>query len=159
MCNYRHPGPRRAWEVGSEPAFLIPLRPLRSGRSGRSRREFQKRRFCCYVRYFSACEVPKSGLPPNRTPTWTPWGPRRSKWIPKVLQDGQWESTGWSNGDPKPPNRNQKVTKVAPKASLGDPSGGPRWPKGAPRAQLYVQTPDQPPERPLCYEQACRCGE
>ena len=26
MCNYRHPGPRRVWEVGSEPQFLTPLR-------------------------------------------------------------------------------------------------------------------------------------
>ena len=30
MCNYRHPGPRRAWKVGSEPPFLTPLPWLRS---------------------------------------------------------------------------------------------------------------------------------
>ena len=26
MCNYRHPGPRRVWEVGSEAPFLTPFR-------------------------------------------------------------------------------------------------------------------------------------
>ena len=29
LCNYCHPGPRRVWEVGSEPQFLTPLRRLR----------------------------------------------------------------------------------------------------------------------------------
>ena len=29
MCNYRHPGPRPVWQVGSEPQFLIPLPPPR----------------------------------------------------------------------------------------------------------------------------------
>ena len=29
MCNYRHPDPRRVWEVGSEPQSLPPFRRLR----------------------------------------------------------------------------------------------------------------------------------
>ena len=28
MCNYRHPDPRRVWEVGSEPQSLTPFPPL-----------------------------------------------------------------------------------------------------------------------------------
>ena len=55
---------------------------VRSGLSRLSRCEFQKRRSCCYLQYFSTREVPKSGLAPNGTPTWTPWGQRRSKWTP-----------------------------------------------------------------------------
>ena len=29
MCNYRHPGPRRVWEVGPEPQSLTPFPSLR----------------------------------------------------------------------------------------------------------------------------------
>ena len=52
MCNYRHPGPRRAWEVGSEPQSLTPFPP-----SGGSRDEFQKRPKCYYTRHLRAREV------------------------------------------------------------------------------------------------------
>ena len=30
MCNFRHPGPRRVWDRGSEPRVLPPLPPLQS---------------------------------------------------------------------------------------------------------------------------------
>ena len=37
MCNYRHPDPRRVWEVGSEPQSLTPSRPLPQLRRPRRR--------------------------------------------------------------------------------------------------------------------------
>ena len=49
MCNYRHPDPRRVWEVGSEPQSLTPFRSPRN--------EFQKRPKCYYTRHFRAREV------------------------------------------------------------------------------------------------------
>ena len=49
MCNYRHPGLRRVWEVGSEPQSLPPLPSLPW-----PPREFQKRPSCCYTRHFRA---------------------------------------------------------------------------------------------------------
>ena len=52
MCNYRHPGPRRVWEVGPDPQFLTPLHRLRW-----PRRRIPKRPSCCYTRHFRAREV------------------------------------------------------------------------------------------------------
>ena len=52
MCNYRHPDPRRVWEVGSEPQSLPPFRSPR-GRND----EFQKRPKCYYTRHLRAREV------------------------------------------------------------------------------------------------------
>ena len=52
MCNYRHPDPRRVWEVGSEPQSLTPFR-----RPGGRGDEFQKRPKCYYTRHFRAREV------------------------------------------------------------------------------------------------------
>ena len=52
MCNYRHPDPRRVWEVGSEPQSLTPFQSPRG-----SGDEFQKRPKCYYTRHFRAREV------------------------------------------------------------------------------------------------------
>ena len=44
--------------------------------------ENTKMQICCYLQYFGAREVPKSGVALAGTPTWTPWDPKRSKWNP-----------------------------------------------------------------------------
>ena len=52
MCNYRHPGPRRVWEVGSEPPFLTPFRfPRWLGL------RVPERPSCCCRHHFRAREV------------------------------------------------------------------------------------------------------
>ena len=49
------------------------------------------------------------------------------------------------------PNGSQGEPKGIPKGAKGSPKSGQRRPKAAQKAQLYKQTPDQPPKRPLCY--------
>ena len=49
-------------------------------------------RFRCVLQCLRVRVVPKSGLTPNGTPTWTLWGQRRSKWTPQVSQAGQRET-------------------------------------------------------------------
>ena len=53
MCNYRHPDPRRVWEVGPDPQSFLPFRPPGSVPGD----GFQKRPSCCYTRHFRAREV------------------------------------------------------------------------------------------------------
>ena len=75
MCNYRHPGPRRVWEVGSEPRSLPPFPSPRRPR-GRVD-EFQKRPSCCYTRHFRAREVRGPFRAMRRLRSWS--GSRRSR--------------------------------------------------------------------------------
>jgi len=102
-----------------------------------------------FAAIYGTSALPRS---PNRAchPMGRPHGPPGAQGAP----NGSQRSPRMANGSPQAgqrgPKAPQRVTKGAPKASQGDPSGGPRWPKGAPRAQLYEQTPDQPPKRPLC---------
>ena len=72
MCNYRHPGPWRVWEVGPEPQFLTPFRSPR-GRVD----EFPKRPSCCYTRHFRAREVRGPFRAMRRLRSWS--GSRRSR--------------------------------------------------------------------------------
>ena len=65
MCNYRDPGLRRVWEVGSEQQFLTPLRS-----PGGRRDEFPKRPRCCYTRHFRAREVRESFRAMRRLRSW-----------------------------------------------------------------------------------------
>ena len=126
---YRHPGPRRAWKVGSEPAFLTSLRSLRS--------RDQKRRCCCYLRYFSVREVPKWGLPPNGTPH----GPPGAQGAP----NGPQRCPKTANGSPKAGQRGPKSTQREPKGDQSRPKsvpmGSQRWPKtakGSPGGPNYI---------------------
>ena len=72
MRNYRHPDPRRVWEVGSEAPFLTPLTSL-----PRPRDEFQKRPKCYYMRDFRAREVRGPFRTMRRLRSWQ--GSRRSR--------------------------------------------------------------------------------
>ena len=72
MCNYRHPDPRRVWEVGSEPQSLTPFRSPR-GSGG----VFPKCRSCCYTRHFRAREVRGPFRAMRRLRSWS--GSRRSR--------------------------------------------------------------------------------
>ena len=56
------------------------------------------------------------------------------------------------------PNDDQGQAKAAqgepegiPKGAKGNPKSGQRQPQAVQKAQLYKQTPDQPPKRPLCF--------
>ena len=72
MCNYRHPGPRRVWEVGPKPQSMPPLpSPHVPGD------EFQKRPRCCYTRDFRAREVRGPCRAMRRLRSWS--GSRRSR--------------------------------------------------------------------------------
>ena len=53
--NYRHPGPRRVWEGGSEPPFLHHFRLC--GHSGHSRHEFPEAIFCAQAWYLSKIDL------------------------------------------------------------------------------------------------------
>ena len=48
-------------------------------------------------------------------------------------------------GAPRRPKGPQRTAKGSPRAPQREPKGG----QGGP--ELYIQTPDQPPKRPLCY--------
>ena len=84
-------------------------------------------------------------------PHMDPLGPKALQMHPKGVPRRPTGVQRPVKGDPKAPKGNQRETKVAPKASQCDPEvaqDGQREPR---RAQLYKQTPDQPPKRPLCY--------
>ena len=119
MCNYHHPGPRRAWEVGSEAAFLHHFR-----RSGRLPSRIPQTQFFVTGAVLQHSRGPQIGLG-------TQWDSHMDSLGPKALQM-----------DPKDVPRR-------PKGLQRPVKGGPKHPKGS--QILYIQTPDQPPKRPLCY--------
>ena len=87
-----------------------------------------------------------------------PGSPRMAKGAPR---EGQRHPVGthmMTKRRPRPPKRSQRKVTDTPKGSQRAsrmsrrrPKSGQRRPKEAQRAQLYIQTPDQPPKRPLCY--------
>ena len=99
--------------------------------------KFQKRRCCCYLRYFSTREVPKSGLPPNGTPH----GPPGAQGAPNGPQ--RYPKT--ANGSPKAGQRGPESTQREPKGDQSRPKsvpmGSQRWPKtakGSPGGPNYI---------------------
>ena len=130
MCNYRHPGPRRVWEVGSEPQFLTPLRwlpvaPVAPGGSRGSGGVFQKAHFCCYLQYLSVRELPANHMKPKSTPK----EPRRSQGHPKEPK-----------GIPKGPHGSQMTPQTKPKGLPEEPKGGSAIPKEVKYTQKHLDT-------------------
>ena len=80
MCNYRHPGPRRAWEVGSEPPFLHHF-----DRSGRSRRSGRDSKSVDFAVIYNDLALARS---PNRAwhPMGLPHGPPGAQGVPNGPQ-------------------------------------------------------------------------
>ena len=131
MCNYRHPGPRRAWEVGSEPPFLHHFDHFRH--CVRSGSEFPEAMFCAQARYLSNIDLenglqiePEAHREPKGGSTATTWHPNDGRGVGQRLPKG-------------------------PERAKGSPKSIQKRPKRAQQAQLYKQTPDQPPKWPLCY--------
>jgi len=119
------------WEVGSELPFLTPLPSPASGASTVSR--VSRARNADLIVSLHTNALARSPDPaclsmglPN-----IPWDPRRSTWIPK--------------GVPRWPKGTQSRPKSVPMRVARDGQRESR------RAQLYEQTPDQPPRRVLCY--------
>ena len=83
----------------------------------------------------------------RRRPKGAQGAPKGSHKCPKTPQ-------GW----PKGSQRTAKGAQGHPKGSQKDPKVGPREAKGSPKTpkgsqrdkDIYLETPDQPPKRPLC---------
>ena len=54
-------------------------------------------------------------------------------------------------GSTRESQEGQRSPEGGPKGPKAIPKSAQRRPKAAQKAQLYKQTPDQPPKRPLCY--------
>ena len=133
------------WKWGSEQHFMTPLR-----RDPRDRLE----PYACSKLVFREREAvlllfqPPPALLRQRTAKGSPRTPQRmSKGTPK-------ESKG-AQSRPKGRQRHPKGTPKEPKGAQSRPKGGQRHTKdtqGKPKEQdIYLQTPDQPPKRTLCY--------
>jgi len=136
---YRHPGPRCAWEGGVRASVfdttsVSPASPAPSSKN------------IDFAAIYATLALARS---PNRAchpmgPHMDPlWGPRRSKWTPKVSQDGK----RGPKSTRREPKGDQKSRQKRPNGIPAVAQDGQREPR---RAQLYKQTPDQPPKRPLC---------
>ncbi len=101
-----------------------------------------------------------------------PLSPRISKGAPREGQRHPHGTQMTAKGRPRAPKGSQREPKGTPKGSQRAPRVTKRRPKSVQRrpkapqkAQLYIQTPDQPPKRPVCYNHKqylrtynkCRC--
>ena len=110
----------------------------------------QKVHFCCYLRYLSVRELPANHIKPKSTPK----GLRRSQDAQRSPRASQREAKGpqrhlkgakGSSRNPKGSRRRSKLTSKeirAPQRCQGKSR----------RTRSIFQTPDQPPQRTLCYK-------
>ncbi len=150
MRNYRHPGPRRAWEVGSDPQFLTPLPGLPRAPTAPAACS-KKVIFVFYLQYLSVRALPASRMNPKSTSK----GPRRAQRHPKGSKDipkrepkgpqvdpqrAPKGAKGSSKGTQSTPQRTPKEAKVTPKEVRA-----PKRPREVRTTRSIFQAPDQPP--------------
>ena len=98
-----------------------------------------------------------------RHPQGTPEGaPRDPEWIPKASHGAPKGSKAVPEETPKEPKGVPRERKGIQKELVGtprEPKGIPKGAKGSQRepkhTKIYKKTPDQPPLRPLCYDNCC----
>ena len=142
--NYRHPAPRRGvprvCSGGPESVSASP--PENSWRLDSMRRRGASAAFArnpeLQIGFGTLCELILGGLAPK--------GPKRQpQAVQRLFKNGSKEPKGWIRG-----------AQGTQKAATGSPRAPQREPKGFRELSLYtyiyiyIQTPDQPPQRPLC---------
>ena len=136
MCNYRHPGPRRVLEVGSEPQFLTPLPWLPWLR--RLPWRVPKTQILLCFTVHQRRRGPKTGP----LTQWGSMGPEAPQREPKdTPKERKKPKVG-----PKEPQRTPSGSQRVPQRRLRRPKSAPREPQGTPKQRKKTKVGPKGPQ-------------